>query len=412
MRGLTRSVATAALTAASALAVALPGCGQTSSSGAEDEHVLSLGKRYVDDQRFRRDVLEQSLLVRDNGYATLRLERYATAGGWDELPELEPSTAPLIYQAGSRADTPPEPFWTSEVEWTKPALMALGRRAFEHWPSQPLPVFDLALGEQDDPHLQSALGLWRDKTGWVGGLLAVSYPSGASTLAASCATCHARTDASGELIHGPASDFHLTRDSDDARSGPGKVDVTPDGVANPVAIADLRATVYQRRLHWTGNLANSLEALAVRIETLLVTNSGETVRPPRQLAFALALYVQSLGEAPAPIQTSNGEAGKRVFDATCKRCHSGAFGAGDWVSLDEVGGDPTVAHSPTRGTGGFRVPALRFLSSRTRLTHAGLNGSLEYFLQPTRRDVYPGHAFGLELSAADRAALVDYLASW
>ena len=73
----------------------------------------------------------------------------------------------------------------------------------------------------------------------------------------------------------------------------GTVDVTSDDADNPVSITDLRPIRYQKYLHHTGMIHNSLPALAVRIETLAITSSSESVRPPRKIAAALALYLAS-----------------------------------------------------------------------------------------------------------------------
>jgi hypothetical protein len=399
-----------------AAAVFVIGCsGSTQERAASDppvdeQTVLDLGRAYVTERAFRRSALERSLLDTDNTYADVRLEHYAVDGGWEDLPELVVETAPLAYRDGVRVEWEPKRVWPGRVAWTEVELLALGKAAFERWPSQPLPTVELALGERDDPALTQSLGLWRNSDGWLGGLVLARYASGATVLAATCATCHARVGDDGIVEHGPASDLNL--DSDGSLGwGEGRVDVTSDGASDPVAIADLRATVHQRRLHWTGNLRNGLAALAVRTETLLITNSGELTRPPREIAFALALYVQALGGARRePLPTN--EPGQGLFDAHCARCHEGAWGAGEWVSLDEVRGDPAAALSAERGTGGYRVSALRFVSSRTRLGHEGFASSLDAFFDSNRLERHDGHPFGLGLDDSERAALIEYLSTF
>lgn len=398
-----------------AAAVLAIGCSEGVQEAAFDvplgeENVLEIGRAYVADRAFRRNALESSLLDSANAYADVRLEHYALDGGWDDLPELNVETAPLLYRDGVRVEGDPERVWSGRLEWTEAGLLALGKAAFERWPTQPLPTVELALGEREDPALTQSLGLWRNSEGWLGGLVFAKYESGATVLAATCATCHARVRDDGTIENGPASDLNLGGEGDEPW-GEGKVDVTVDGAANPVAIADLRATVHQRRLHWTGNLRNGLAALAVRTETLLITNSGELTRPPREIAFALALYVQSLGGAGRkPLQTNT--PGQGLFDAHCARCHEGAWGAGEWVSMDEVQGDRAAALSSERGTGGYRVSALRFVSSRTRLGHEGFASSLDAFFDPNRLEQHDGHPFGLDLDDSERTALVEFLSGF
>ncbi|HEX8954035.1 MAG TPA: hypothetical protein VF945_19405, partial [Polyangia bacterium] len=83
--------------------------------------------------------------------------------------------------------------------------------------------------------------------------------------------------------------------------------------------------------------------------------------------------------------------------------------AGGLVPLAVVGTDPAVALSSDRGTGAYRVPSLRGVSTRGRLLHDGSVADLGALFDPGR--TVAGHRFGLELPAADRDALVAYLAT-
>jgi hypothetical protein len=190
--------------------------------------------------------------------------------------------------------------------------------------------------------------------------------------------------------------------------GQGHLDVTADARDNPVAIPDLRATRHQQRLHHTGNLYGGLEALAVRTETLLITARENVVRPPREVAFALAYYVWSLGDG----RPSRELTPSALFRTSCGRCHSGSTGAGGIISAAEVGTDEAAAESPIRGTGGYRAPTLRDVSQRARLTHLGWALTLEEFFAPERLTAHPGHPFGLDLDPESRQALVRELAQW
>lgn len=183
--------------------------------------------------------------------------------------------------------------------------------------------------------------------------------------------------------------------------------MTVDGLDNPVLVPDLRATCHQKLLHHAGDLHNSLEALAVRTETLLITARAEVVRPPREVVFAIADYVWSLGAPRSPVAPPS-----PLFVAQCGRCHSGATGAGELIADVEVGTDPAATASPARGTGGYRAPSLHGVSQRARLTHLGWPIGLREFLDPSRERRLPGHAFGFELSSAEREALDRELERW
>jgi hypothetical protein len=372
----------------------LVGC----SAGDPAHDDLVLGRRFVDDIAFRRAALEDSIAT-DDGDARLRLAHYGVAGEWEDLPVLDVETAPVIAGAAPRFVR----IWSGDVEWSREGLLALGGWAFEEWPAQRAPLLEPLLAASGADARLAGIGTWRDARGRIGGFVQVRYADGTTEPALSCSSCHARPDADGVLVHGAASDFDLgtlTRQT----WGAGRVDVTNDGADNPVAIPDLRATRHQRRLHHAGNLYNDLPALAVRTETLLVTARAESVRPPRELAFALAYYVWSLGDRPpAPAPRS------RVFHDYCQRCHFDESGAGDVVSALTIGTDAAVADSSARGGGDYRVPSLYRVSERSQLTHEGWPLTLAEFLEPDRSRRYAGHAYGLELDASQRAALVREL---
>jgi hypothetical protein len=398
LRGAARAVLAAALGQAL-------GCQRgTAQVGANAE--LEVGKRFVAERAFRRAALEKSLVTRD-GDARKRLAHYAVPSGWEALPVLNPELAPVV---GGEIPALSK-LWSGQVEWTERALLELGRRAFEEWPAQRAPGFARLLGPATQPPQPAReqladVGAWVDDRGRIAGLVWVKYVDGSVEPALSCASCHARPDAAGHLVHGIASDLDLGKLVGEAW-GPGRVDVTVDGSTNPVAMPDLRATRHQRRLHHVGNLLNSLEALAVRTETLLITARADVVRPPREVAFAIAFYVWSLGaqRTPAPPPSA-------TFAATCGGCHAGPTGAGDVVVDVEVGTDAAAAASSARGTGGYRAPSLYGVSQRSRLTHLGWPISLREFLDPSRTSSLPGHAFGFELSQAERDALVQELEQW
>ncbi|HJL14693.1 MAG TPA: c-type cytochrome [Sandaracinaceae bacterium LLY-WYZ-13_1] len=413
-------------------------CALLALSGCADED-LARGRRYVDERAFRRAALEGSLVDPDNGYATLRLDRYATEAsgeptGWDARPVWNPPVRPLTADdVGAFVEHPERPsteaegslapvFDAAELAWTEEALRALGRRAFETFPVQ----LSASVGAATDAEGSLArYGLWVDDRERVGGLVRVRLGDGSERFAVTCATCHARPDADGALVHGATNhrfDWGAVAHRDALRRGrpaedvahllawgPGQVDVTPDDRDNPTAITDLRAVRHQPLLHWAGTLENDLVALAIRLETLIVTSMGESVRPPREVAFALALYLWRMGEAGAAGDAAGEPEGAALFDRHCASCH-GADGsvARARVPLAQVGTEPSVGESATRGTGHYRVPSLWGVAGRTQLLHDGRVDSLEALLDPARLDTVPGHAWGTSLDADERAALIRF----
>jgi hypothetical protein len=140
------------------------------------------------------------------------------------------------------------------------------------------------------------------------------------------------------------------------------------------------------------------------------------------VALALATYVWSLaGLLPSrPPTTASEQRGAALFTPACTRCHALPGYAGRPVPFEVVGTDPTLGRSPTRGTGGYRVPSLRGVSTRGMLLHDASLPSIEAMFDPERvkpsytggrrgPGAVPGHTFGLDLGEAERADLIAFL---
>ena len=395
-----------------ALLAALAACsgGAMERSDTVVERSDTVVARYLHDGAFRRAELVASLVNPANGYSRLRLERYGRA--WDELPEWNPRVA----LAGTS-----EPHVALEIAdaaraGDRDALLALGRAAFERYPVQ---LFEPAFALTADAPIRYGL---------VGGVVAAEMADGSSRLAYTCATCHLGRSADGHLVPGLANaaldvgrllaDAIHGREHDPALLawGPGRADVSTPGGAEPVRIPDLRPTRYQTNLQANATVAQrSLASLAIRIETLIVVGHGEVVRPPREVAAGLALYLWSLAPEPSP----HGTRGRDVFAAHCARCHVPPSFAGPPVSLASIGADDAIGRSSSRGTGTWRVPSLVGVASRGLLFHDGSLADPADVLDPARlAPSYTGgrrpgavteHRFGLELDAGARADLLAYL---
>src|SRR5262249_50053237 len=96
------------------------------------------------------------------------------------------------------------------------------------------------------------------------------------------------------------------------------------------------------------------------------------------------------------------------------------------ILAQSVGTDPTLALRTRRGTGLYKVPALKGVWYRGPFEHNASVAKLEDWFDPKRlEDGYvptgwkgrpgtktravKGHEFGLDLSAEDRAALIAFL---
>ena len=170
----------------------------------------------------------------------------------------------------------------------------------------------------------------------------------------------------------------------------------------------------------------------------LLRNSDEQL-------YALALYIYSLKPPPNPNKfdrlTSRGQ---KIFEREgCAACHtpplytSNALVPADGFDVPEehrqkydilrasVGTDPRLATRTRRGTGYYKVPSLKGVWYRGPFEHNGSVATLEDWFDPRRlrADYVPtgfkgagvnaraikGHPFGLDLTRADRQALIAFL---
>ncbi|HEV3194200.1 MAG TPA: c-type cytochrome, partial [Polyangiaceae bacterium] len=223
------------------------------------------------------------------------------------------------------------------------------------------------------------------------------------------------------------SETHTPVDADLARRmrmwGPGRADVTEDDDEDPVAIPDLWGVRYEAYLTQAGTIKHTgVAAVAIRQETQLLTSNHHTVRPPRELALALALFLYSIKPPPAEraADLAAAERGRSLFLEQCKSCHSNAAGGGDLVPAEEVETDPALANGAARGTGRYRTAPLVRVANAGPYFHDGSVATLEDVLSPAR--IQPsyarsplgprpvtGHLYGTQLPQTDREALVAYL---
>ncbi|MEI9952255.1 MAG: cytochrome c [Pseudomonadota bacterium] len=390
-------------------ALLVSGCsGPVETATATD---VERGQRYDESETFRRAALVASLENPDNGYARLRLDRYRP-GQWEALPIWDPGIR-VVSEADVGGAKPVAGFSPLEVDavpWAEAPLLELGRRAFYEYPVQLMAFTAVALTRSEAP---AQYGLWSAE-GQLGGLVWTALPGGAVSLSVTCSTCHATT-VDQRLVSGKnnakidigllASDFR--GDAPNLAWGPGRLDVTNDGSDNPVAIPDLRPVRYQEHLQRAATVKNDLIALAIRTETLIITSLAETARPPRKLAFALALFLWRLPDAPLRAADETSARGARIFGQRCASCHQPPRYSGPPIALAQIGTDPSVGESTERGSGAYRVPSLRDVGDRTPLFASGSVRDLPELLDPAR--LAPGHPYGLDLESAERADLLRFL---
>ena len=171
------------------------------------------------------------------------------------------------------------------------------------------------------------------------------------------------------------------------------------------------------------------------------------LRPPDEAMYAMALYIDSLEPPKSPYAFDDkAKHGKEVFESEgCVKCHTPPLYTNNKlvaapgfeppandprsaqldVSARRVHTDPGLALKTRKGTGYYKIPSLRGVWYRGLYEHDGSVGSLEDWFDPRRlRSDYvptgwrgpgvrtravPGHDFGLDLGAEDKAALIAFL---
>jgi mono/diheme cytochrome c family protein len=393
---------------------------------------------YLDDVEHRREVLERDLLRVDNDYARLRLERYATGGGWDALTQRELASNALTQReaealregealgfAEDRATTlaPPERPST-DAEWIE-----LGRRV---WFEVPFVESEMLLAVAEAGRLeQSGVGVWN---GRYVGVRVLQGENGEPALGPTCALCHSTVEVDGPSAvlsnrsldlggmrlwarqfvaeDGASSELDTSTVAQLELLARGHSDPLDDGRLTPYSFPDLGGIAELPYLHHTANWVNaSITTLAIRVETVYITGAGQRARIPRELAWAVAMYLRSL-PPPAPLVPADEAAlvgGRAVFEATgCAGCHVPPLYTSDrLVEVDEVGTDPAAGRSPARATGYYRIPSLRGVGRTAPYLHHGGVSTLEELFDPARSE--PGHRYGLELDPREREALIVLL---
>lgn len=409
-----------------------------------DAWILAEGQRYLDDDDFRRSALEASITEPTNVYSATRLSAYGLGSrGWDGLPEWTPRVhavdASVVdgLRASREVRLPDQaaPLWNGVRPTSFEGWAALGRRVFFEYPLRPEPQAAHALAR---PSLAQEVGLVEVAGVWPG-VVAFEDIDGAAKVGITCALCHVSVER-GAAIEGRARrslDYGRMRLAwheqtgapvsaelaDRMRSwGPGRADITADDDEDPVAIVDLWGLRELRHLTQAATLTHGHPAaLAIRQETQILHANRERTRPPRELAWALAVYLYALTPPPA---RGGGDAraierGANVFADACASCHADPSGAGAPVAAKRVGTDANLATGAARGTGMYRPAPLIRVADAAPYLHDGSVGSLVALFGRERfRDDYrgprgvgavKGHAYGVDLSADTRDDLIAFL---
>jgi hypothetical protein len=332
-----------------------------------EQGMLAEAALYLDNADFRRATLEECLTNPKNIYSRQRLEAYGLKKkGWDLLPEWTPQSVPVTTSmaADLRAHRPlaMDPntprLWDGKRPTTMSAWVALGREVFFGYPLRVEIFMNYAL---EHPDVGERVGVRAGADGVYPGVRLFTDLEGKSRLGITCAICHTGVDEKGHVLSGEARrafDYGALRlayhketgvpvDADLARRmrtwGPGRADVTEDDDEDPVAIPDLWGLKHQSALTQAGTIKHvGPTALAIRQETQLLHSNHQKIRPPRELAYALALYLYSLepDAKPATAPSKLAPHGQELFGEHCKGCHSNDALGGPPIAAERVGTAP------------------------------------------------------------------------
>ena len=412
-----------------------------------DAWVNREAKRFAEDLSYRRAALEESLVNHANTYSQQRLDSYALGErGWDVLPVWNPRSRPVTAELAAtlaRGEMPEvaadrAPLWDGKTPTTLAGWVALGRRVFFEFPMRAEVFMEYGLTK---PELVERVGVERTTDGGVPGLVVFANVDGQTRVGITCAICHTAVR-DGALVVGAARrrfDYGRLRieffedtgsfvEPELARRmatwGPGRADVTEDNDEDPVAIPDLFGLRHEVVLTQAGTINHTSPlALAIRQDTQLTHANHQRIRPPRELAWALAMFLYSLEPPPPTLRGGIGEIvrGAGVFASTgCRGCHDNAAYAGRALAATTIGTDPALANGQARGTGRYRVAPLLDVANAAPYLHHGAVRSLDELLSPARLaadyrggllrpGAIAGHEFGTQLASADRAALIAFL---
>jgi len=285
--------------------------------------------------------------------------------------------------------------------------LSLGQAVFHYFPMRADRWLDWLIRS---PSYWDLVGLDVDEDGVVPGLVRYVDEMGSPGVAVTCALCHSAPTERSQRHDGRATrtlDIGKARAlwkqsiglsaGDEAHWGPGRIDVTDDGVDGPTAIPDLFGLADARYLNASGviEVVDSVVP-ALRFETQFILGHNMLARPARDLTMALADYVLSLSPATQPAPTPE------AFLERCAGCHNPeASFSGGLVDANAIGTDPTVAHTPARGTGYYKIPSLLGASHGGPYFH---DASAETF-----DEVLDRHATGAPLDAATRRQIIRIL---
>lgn len=355
----------------------------------------------------------------------MRLGSYGK--GWDLLPEWNPRSQLLTDERTLTASR----VWDGLRPTTMAGWIALGREVFFRYPLRAEVFLEHAL-----KHPELEVGIVRHNGTVPGGVLFEDV-DGRTRVGITCALCHSNVE-NGALVVGRARrtfDYGKLRlayhdatktyvDPELARRmttwGPGRADVTEDDAEDPVAIPDLFGLRAQPALTQAGTILHvGPTALAIRQETQLLHSNHQKIRPPRELSWALAMFLYSL--TPPSNDNASNARGAELFAKSCRSCHSNRAFGGPTISAGFVGTDRSLSDGGARGTGRIRPPALLSVKDAAPYLHHGAVATLEDMFDPHRFDAtyagplgtgaVPGHRWGTDWSVEDRAALVAYLRS-
>ncbi len=290
---------------------------------------------FVEDVDSRRAALEYAMWQPELPYSKKLLNHYALDdSGWELLPEVSLEVAPFYVEqaqsVGHEGNAWSGAVLSNAVPMDEEEWLALGQDVFWRLPMRRDAYLRWLLQR---PELWEEVGLNVLPDGSVAGIAAYQDPDGNVDYGVTCALCHSSEGLAGRanrrldigLARARYAEY-MGRDGSEFLSwGPGRIDVTEDGVDNPVAIPDLWGLEHAEYINHSGSIRMAgPETLAVRMETQYIQNHRMRRRPPRTHMWALSRFV--LSRTPpqhdtSALNTEWVENGNHLFQEHCGDCH-------------------------------------------------------------------------------------------
>ncbi len=358
-------------------------------------------------QESRRAILEAALWMPELPYPRKLLSAYGLESqGWELLPLIRDDVA-AFRRSDSEHLLAGGSLPIDDLQPIQSLGLPLGQAVFHYFPMRADRWLDWLV---QSPEHWDAVGLRTTADGSVHGVVRHIDAYGKPAVAITCALCHSAESKVADFHDGRATralDLGLARtlwrqasglsQGPEANWGPGRIDVTDDGIDSPTVIPDLFGLKHAQYLNCSGVIEVSHALVpAIRFETQYILGHELLARPSRHLTVALAEYVMSLESGTHHVEIPS------AFWQHCAQCHDPEYSfSGGLIDAQAVGTDTAAATTPNRGTGYYKVPSLLGVSLGGPFFHDGSALTFD--------DVFVVHTQAQDVNRTAKRQIIEFL---